>query len=74
MTALAVGPVALRPLKLTDAPKLRAIVDEESWQGNSTPFPTSDDQMRDHLRSLIEADNFEMYAVERTVRWPDRSV
>ena len=38
MTALAVGPVALRPLKLTDAPKLRAIVDEESWQGNSTPF------------------------------------
>lgn len=73
MTALAVGPVALRPLKLTDAPKLRAIVDEESWQGNSTPFPTSDDQMRDHLRSLIEADNFEMYAVELDGRFVGRT-
>lgn len=73
MTAFAVGPVALRPLKLTDAPKLRAIVDEESWQGNSTPFPTSDDQMRDHLRSLIEADNFEMYAVELDGRFVGRT-
>lgn len=47
------GGLALRPLSTTDAPALRALVDEDIWAGMSTPMPVDDDAMATHLRDLV---------------------
>lgn len=73
MTILRRGDVTLRPLTLNDAPRLRAIVDETTWAGNSSPLPTTDEQMREHLKPLIESPAVEAYAVELDGRFVGRT-
>lgn len=59
------GPIRLRPLTPDDAPRLRAIVDEASWAGMSTPLPETDAAMAEHLRELMGRPGLQAFAVER---------
>lgn len=56
--------VVLRPLRVEDGPLLRSVVDAETWAGMSTPFPGSDEEMSEGLRSLIEMPGVLAFAVE----------
>lgn len=55
----------LRPLSPADGPALRAIVDQESWAGMSSPLPPSDEAMAQHLTDLVEAPATLAFAVEQ---------
>lgn len=54
----------LRPLSPADAPALRAIVDQESWAGMSSPLPSSDEAMEENLAGLVTAPGTLAFAVE----------
>lgn len=58
------GDVVLRPLRRDDAPALRAVVDEASWTGMSTPLPASDAEMAAHLDGIIAKPDVLAFAVE----------
>lgn len=57
--------VRLRPLTPDDAPALRAVVDEDAWGGMSVPFPRTDEQMAEHLRTLTGTAGMMAFAVEQ---------
>ena len=67
------GDICLRPLETADAPALRAIVDEETWAGMSSPLPQSDDAMAEHLVGIIEKPTVRAFAVEKTGRLVGRT-
>lgn len=58
------GPVTLRPLRVDDAPALRALVDEGSWAGMSSPLPADDQQMAEHLAAMVATPTALAFAVE----------
>ena len=72
-TVLQRGAIRLRPLVAEDAPALRAIVDEESWAGMSSPLPRTDEAMHAHLAELIEHPALLAFAVERDGRLVGRT-
>ncbi|WP_130865408.1 GNAT family N-acetyltransferase [Acidipropionibacterium timonense] len=67
------GLVTLRPLTLDDAPRLRAVVDETTWAGNSCPLPASDEAMAAHLGSLIDSATVLAFAVDLDGRFVGRT-
>lgn len=62
---LAAHGITLRPLAVSDAPALRAIVDEAAWAGMSAPLPTSDAAMAEHLTGLMATPGVSAFAVEQ---------
>ena len=63
--ALSGDGIVLRPLRSADAPALRAVVDEQTWAGMSVPFPRTDEQMADHLETLVDTEGVLAFAVEQ---------
>ena len=59
------GDIRLRPLTADDGPALRAIVDDDSWQGMSAPLPASDEDMSAHLQSMTDRPGLLAFAVQR---------
>lgn len=72
-TTLTRDGVRLRPLRVEDAPAFRALVDEESWAGMSSPLPASDEAMAEHLAGMIAAPAQLAFAVEQDGRLAGRS-
>lgn len=67
------GDITLRPLTLDDAPRLRAVVDRDSWAGMSAPLPETDAAMADALASLIDGADTLAFAVEQGDRFVGRT-
>lgn len=59
------GDIALRPLRVDDAPAFRRVVDEASWAGMSTPLPATDEAMAAHLAAVIDNPAALAFAVQR---------
>ncbi|NNC10494.1 GNAT family N-acetyltransferase [Planctomonas sp. JC2975] len=72
-TILRRGDLALRPLSVEDAPRLRAIVDTESWAGMSSPLPASDAEMAAQFESIIADAHNLAFAVELRDRFVGRT-
>lgn len=58
------GDITLRPLDISDAPTLFALVDADMWKGMSPPVPGSVEDMEEGIRSLISMDHAYAFAVE----------
>lgn len=67
------GDIVLRPLTTADGPRLRAIVDAESWAGMGVPLPATDEAMAAHLAAVIDQPAGYAFAVERAGRFVGRT-
>lgn len=67
------GGLTLRPLTVDDAPRLRAIVDAESWSGMSCPLPGTDLAMAAHLEPQLDDPSVLPFAVEQAGRFVGRT-
>lgn len=67
------GNLTLRPLTIDDAPRLRAIVDAQSWSGMSCPLPENDSAMAAHLQPQLDNPSMLPFAVERAGRFVGRT-
>lgn len=72
-TTLRHGDVTLRPLAVTDAPALRAIVDADAWAGMSSPLPATDTAMAEQLATIVATPRDLAFAVERAGRFVGRT-
>lgn len=72
-TVLTHEDVTLRPLHREDAAAFRAVVDEQSWAGMSSPLPATDADMARHLEGIIAKPDVLAFAVEREGRLVGRT-
>lgn len=63
----------LRPLTVADGPRLRAIVDEQSWAGMSAPLPATDEAMSAELAAMIDSPTGYAFAVEQAGHFVGRT-